>query len=1069
MTSFEVRKKFIDFFKRHQHTVLPGSSLIPDNDPSLLFVNAGMNQFKDIFLGLKPPPDKNVATIQKCLRAGGKHNDLEAVGETPLHHTFFEMLGNFSFGGYFKSKAIALAWEFLTVDLKLDPKDLWISVYEKDEESYTIWRDEQNIPENKIYRMGDKDNFWQMGDTGPCGPCTEIHYYKGKEKRPDPNQFMEIWNLVFMEFYDTEGGKRQKLSVPCVDTGMGLERLCALLQNKKSNYHTDLFSEIILSLEKASGCPYDFEEREQTDRQKAFRVLADHSRAIVFLINDGVIPGNDRENYVLRRIIRRALYYSQKLNPEKNLLQIGVEKTISLMAETGSLLKQDKELLNIAETYLSLKQEERQTQSIINGEAGLFFDSLKAGKKQLEKVMKVQSKPHLNAPEVWNLYSTYGFPMDLTRLMAKEEGWTVAKEEDIKRYEEKAKQQIKEGLSDILQEKVKNFAPQLIPEIQRKMKERSREKIKIEEQQNINSYAQKQDVFLKSQEEKLETFFSGYEKAKETGQILLTVSFDTSAAASLNKGGYTLSNRLSLKPLEKNQKGWLVLDKSCFYPEGGGAIGDRGFLKTETGAAEILDCQKEGSFIWHEVKVLEGQLKEDQQGQMEVNINHRKEISASHTATHLLNSALRSVLGKSVRQAGSLVEPGRLRFDFTHPQSLNQKQIKGIEEQVLKHIHQSEEVTPSHKNFQQAQKEDYIYLKGENYPEKVRVLKIGEKTSKELCGGIHVKNTGEIKHFKIISEKGIQSGVRRIVAYTGSLAKAWESFLIKENLQLRKYLNLPLPEKENIREKQNPFVSWIEGKEKELKALRKSIVRLEQNKDSQNTISKNESWVKVEYPFHPLAFQMLELREYLKLPLPESDRVIEYLLEQSYLDKKIILKESSSKFNEKANDSAHTNKPSSQTAEDFFKEVESPLDVLKAREREVKKLYDQWEKLKQLNLTKNKLLERAKDFEIKGIKGKLLVVEFPLSDRKILSDISDFLLSKLSSGLVVLSGEGEGQHPVFVNRTKSFEKLLSAGGILKNTIAPLCKGKGGGKDSFAQGSITDKSEFTKIEQMLLNG
>ena len=487
MTSFEVCKKFIDFFKHNQHKVLPGSSLIPDKDPSLLFVNAGMNQFKNVFLGFEKPPAKNVVTIQKCLRAGGKHNDLEAVGETPWHHTFFEMLGNFSFGGYFKKEAIALAWEFLTEELKLNPEDLWISVYEKDEESYEIWRDEQKIPENKIYRLGKKDNFWQMGDTGPCGPCTEIHYYKGKS-RPDPNQLMEIWNLVFMEFYDMEKRERQKLSTPCVDTGMGLERLCAVLQNKKSNYHTDLFSKIILSLETASGCKYDFEEKNQTDKQKAFRVLADHSRAICFLIADGVVEGNDKESYVLRRIIRRALYYSQKLHAEKNLLQVGVEKTISFMSETGSLLKQDEALIPIANVYLSLKQEEGHIQSLVERETKKFFDSLKMGGKQLEEVMESLLNKFIPAPTVWNLYSTYGFPTDLTRLIAKERGWTTPSEEEIYKYK-------KLELERINKKKTEEY----IKESKQKLE--SLDKMHEEEQKSINKKNRQQQPLNKKYEE----------------------------------------------------------------------------------------------------------------------------------------------------------------------------------------------------------------------------------------------------------------------------------------------------------------------------------------------------------------------------------------------------------------------------------------------------------------------------------------------------------------------------------------------------------------------------------------
>ena len=567
MTSFEIRKKFLNFFKRNQHKILPGSSLIPEKDSSLLFVNAGMNQFKNVFLGLEPPPCKNVATIQKCLRAGGKHNDLEAVGETPLHHTFFEMLGNFSFGGYFKKKAITLAWEFLTEELQMNPENLWISVYEKDEESYEIWRSGRKIPENKIYRLGEKDNFWQMGDTGPCGPCTEIHYYKGKERRPDPHQFMEIWNLVFMEFYDTEEGTRKKLSVPCVDTGMGLERLCALLQSKESNYHTDLFSEIILSLEKACSFKYDFTEKHQTDKQKAFRVLADHSRAVSFLIADGVVTGNDKESYVLRRIIRRALYYSEKLDPEKNLLQLGVKKTISLMADDLSFTQ---------------RQEEKNIQSVIHMETEFFFESLKTGRKKLEEIMKSLSGKFIPAKTVWNLYSTYGFPRDLTRLMAQEKGWAVAKEEDIKKYEKKVRHEFKKAVAHT----------------------------EIKDLENVIKHHPWLISALREEGER-ETVFTGYERNKETGRILLTVSIKIPDDLTESGGIFSqFSPPLSLMPLAEGLKGWLVLDKSCFYPEGGGPIGDRGLLKTEAGRAEVLDCQKAGGFIWHRLKVLEGKITE---------------------------------------------------------------------------------------------------------------------------------------------------------------------------------------------------------------------------------------------------------------------------------------------------------------------------------------------------------------------------------------------------------------------------------------------------------------------------
>ena len=1005
MTHFEVRKKFIEFFQKNQHKVLPSSSLIPQNDPSILFVNAGMNQFKNIFLGLETPIYKNVLTVQKCLRAGGKHNDIETVGETSWHHTFFEMLGNFSFGGYFKKEAICLAWEFLTQELGLTEEHLWITVHCKDDESYEIWKNEQKIPENKIYRLKDKDNFWQMGKVGPCGPCTEIHYYNGKETRPNPHQFMEIWNLVFMEFYDTEKGTREKLPALCVDTGMGLERLCSLLQSKTSDYHTDLFSGILLDLEKACAFKYDFKETKQNDKQKAFRVVADHSRAVGFLMDDGVFTGNEGANYVLRRIIRRALYYSRKLKPKKNLLQVGVEKTISIMSEI----------------YPSLKQNEKHIQSAIQEETEKFSNSLQTGMKKLAEEMKSLPKKFIPAQTVWNLYSSYGLPVDLTRLIAGEKGWTVAGEEEIKKQGEEQRQNTSSFQRQNSQHENTDLIKQMIQQAVHNL------------QGKINK-----------------TLFTGYEKNKEKGQILFTgsvVPLEKPAFMDRDISSFAkpADLKISFDSLIKGQKGWLILDKTCFYPEGGGPIGDPGRLKTETGSAQVLDCQKKGDFIVHEVKVLEGKLEKNQMSQMEVDENHRKGIQASHTATHLLNSALRSVLGKSVRQAGSLVESGRLRFDFTYFRSLTKKECQQIEETLWQSLEKEEELSSSYKNFEQAKKEGAIFLQGENYGQKVRVVRIGKETSKELCGGIHVQNTREIEDFKIISEKGIQSGVRRITAYTGSLAKAWESFLAESNLELRKYLKLPLPGEKKMDllffekekhfwvgsvEKQNPFLKWIEYKDKELKTLRKKIVHLG-NKESENPLSQNQKWVKIKSRRHPLAQQILDLREHLKLP---------------------PLKMTSS----------------SSTLADFKdEESNSPLYWLKTKEREVQKLNDQLEKIKKLDFEKDKLMEQSKNFKIGELKGQLLVLPLPLEDRKILSDISDSLLSKLSSGVLILLGEAKDRHPVLVNLTKNFETVLSAGDILKNTIAPLCQGQGGGKASFAQGSISNRSAFFEVERILL--
>ena len=1173
MTSFEIRKKFVEFFIKNQHHILPSSSLIPDKDPSLLFVNAGMNQFKEVFLGLKPlkevfsfaglpsPAHQNAITIQKCLRVGGKHNDLEAVGETPFHHTFFEMLGNFSFGAYFKNKAIALAWEFLTKEMKIPTENLWVSVHEKDETSFQIWEKEQNIPKHKILRFGDKDNFWQMGETGPCGFCTEIHYFNGKTAQPQPEQLTEVWNLVFMEFYDKETGEREKLTVPCVDTGMGLERLCSILQNKKSNYHTDLFSEIILSLEKTSGCSYDFEEKSQTEQQKAFRVLADHSRAICFLIAEDVVPGNEKESYILRRIIRRALYYSQKLHSEKNLLQTAVNKTLILMSQVGDLFNQDKNLAPVGKAYLSLKGEQKRIQSIIEGETKKFFDSLKEGKKQLEKIMATHStlnesqdktlslfskdrqdsstkeekkqspvkdetkifsdsskndkkklkktvedqlKPQIKEQEVWNLYSTYGFPTDLTRLIAKEKGWTAPSESEMKQYiqknivdpiNQKAKEKHRTE-QQILQEKAYLDLPTII-------KNRKNLITRIGLKNFLNQHTPYLISIIKNKTKK--TNFTGYETDQETGQIVFMGLCSLPENTNPNENSLQSPTFLS-KDLAEGLEDWLVVDKTCFYPEGGGPIGDKGLLKTETGQAEILDCQKTEGLIWLKVKVLEGELKPGQSCKMEIYKYYRQGIKSHHTATHLLNSALRQTLGNSVRQKGSLVEPYFLRFDFTHPQALTQKQIKKVEDLILEPISQAEEVIPSYKTFEQAQKEGYIYLKGENYPNQVRVLKIGQNTSKELCGGVHVKNTSEIEAFKIIKEEGVGSGVRRITAYTSFSLKAWEDFLIKQNLTLRELLiqyglNAPLSiiDSQNNKqeessnktsltlfannsfkrmteneallwqgeiEKENPFLKAIEQKEKELKNLRKKVVTLDtkqskkicnvyqsntssslipeksniqSKKKNSNSITDSE-FITVKKSFHPLAKQTLELREFLKLPLPRIKKTNNF--------NEIIFMEESASYDESSNS--------------------LPLEFFKNKEQDIQNLKSCLKELEKRDVSLEDLDKKVKEFNIKDLKVRLLVLSLPLEDRKILSDLSDFALSQLNLSVLILFGESQtDKHPVFVNLKKACADFLSAGNILKNDIAPLLNGKGGGKPHFAQGSIQDRTKISKLDNLLI--
>ncbi|MCZ0931686.1 MAG: alanine--tRNA ligase-related protein, partial [Oligoflexia bacterium] len=949
---------------------------------------------------------------------------------------------------------------------------------------------------------------------------------------PQPEQMTEIWNLVFMEFYDKENGEREKLSVPCVDTGMGLERLCAVLQNKKSNYHTDLFSEIIKSLESASGCKYDFDEKNQTEQEKAFRVLADHSRAICFLISDGVIPGNEKDSYVLRRIIRRALYYSQKLHPEKNLLQVGVSQTLSLMSEIGSLFKSDETLAPIADIYLSLKEDKKRIQSIIEGETKKFSDSLKGGEKQLEEIMESPDKSSkkiveslrkeekqreeimeslsnsfLPAEVVWHLYNTYGFPTDLTRLIAKEKGWTIPSDPEIKQYikdeitEPKNQKIIKDSFREqtpahkLLAEKHKKkqnsieeqkqvssrlFLPQketakrikapamlsvlaqsfwsIIEKInftgyEKKKKERKKQEEKQKHKTKkyavshretkyfIKQYASRYTPAIQSQIEK--TNFTGYEKDKEESNIVFigSVQRAENIGAPSSKGALT-----------ERKEGWLVLDKTCFYPEGGGPVGDKGLLKTDTGKAEVLDCQKEGNFIWQKIKILEGELKENQNCQMEVYKNYRQGIKSHHTATHLLNSALRRVLGNSVRQKGSLIEPYFLRFDFTHPQALTQKQINEVEKQILEPISQAEEVSPSYKTFEQAQKEGYIYLKGENYPSQARVLKIGKDTSKELCGGVHVKNTSEIESFKIIKEEGLGSGVRRITAYTSSSLKAWEQFLVRQNQELRKFLKLS--ENKDFKttianerncwegniEEENPFLQIFERKEKELKFLRQKIVKLDTQESEKNFNLNGCKFAKVKTSFHPLAQQILKLRDFLKLPLPKIKETNDF--------SELVFTEESSSASEESNN--------------------LPLDFFKNKEQGIQNLKNLLKEIKKQDLNIENLDKKVKEFNIKDSKARLLVLQLPLEDRKILSDLSDFVLSQLKLSILILFGESQtGKHPVFVNLNKSAPSVLSAGAILKNDIAPLLNGKGGGKPHFAQGSVQDRTKISELDNLLI--
>ncbi|MBC6416042.1 MAG: alanine--tRNA ligase [Bdellovibrionales bacterium] len=980
MNHFEIRRKFKKFFIEKGHHLLPSSSLIPQGNSSLLFVNSGMNQFKDIFLGLKEAPYKKVLSIQKCLRVGGKHNDLEDVGDSLFHHTFFEMLGNFSFGDYFKEEAIDLAWNFLTQSLNIPEDNLYVFVHKKDEESYHIWRDKQKVKPNKIYQGTDKDNFWQMGETGPSGYCTEIHYYKGNKKKPQAEELKEIWNLVFMEFYDRDKNTREKLKTPCVDTGMGLERLTSLLQGTKSTYQTDLFKDIIHALEKETHLSYDFTENKDGEIQKAFRVLADHSKSICFLISEGVLPQSEGSGYVLRRLIRRALYYSQKLNPKKNLLQMGSEQTLFLFSQI----------------YPELKREKKTIEKIISLETEKFFNSLKTGKEKLKQ--HISSNSFIDEKTAWNLYSTYGFPIDLTRLIAKEKAWSMASQEKIQAYKESLKH--KEELQTSTQ--------------------------------NLKTELEKQLLFIVPSK----TLFTGYEKDKERGKLIVMIKKENS--------------KISIsKSLKEGEEAFLIFDKTCFYPEGGGPLGEKGIIKNAKGQAEVLDCFKLCNSLVHQIKVLSGKLDLNETYDLEVYQKYRQGVRSHHTATHLLNSALREVLGRHVKQAGSLVESYFLRFDFTQTQALTKTQIQHIEEKVLKHIEKAENVTAFYKSFSSARKENYLYLQGENYPEKVRVLKIGENISKELCGGLHVTNTKDIQAFKIIKEEGIGTGLRRITAYASLALKSWEKLLINQNLELRAFLNLPtnFHFKQKTKqgrvlwqgkiENQNPFLTVLKQQEKELKNIKQQIIKWEKDQKVIPLLKTEIETKNIENVFHPFAWQILKLTETLKLPLPQ--------LKQS-MNLKM-----NSKLEEK-----NKSENSKNLLFNFFRKKKEDLLELKNKKREMDKRHS--------NLSD--LQREIKSFSFKNLNIRFLTLLTPLEDRKILSDMSDFLLFKLNLSFVILVGECKEKHPIFINVKKKITPVISAGHILKNYIAPLCHGKGGGKESFAQGSIKNKNPLLKTDLSL---
>ena len=757
LTSNEIRKSFLKYFEDKGHTIVKSASLIPETDKTLLFTNAGMVPFKNVFLGLEKRPYKRAASCQKVFRVSGKHNDLENVGYTPRHHTFFEMLGNFSFGDYFKKEAIEYAWEFLTKVLEIPEDRLHVSVFKEDDEAYRIWRDVIGLPEERIHRLGEDENFWSMGDTGPCGPSSEIYFDKGEEfgnpefASDEDNRYLEIWNLVFMQYNRDERGNLTPLPNPNIDTGMGLERIASVLQGVSSNYETDLFLPIINFVEDLTSREYKPEEPQSKDTV-AFRVIADHLRAITFLISDGVLPSNEGRGYVLRRIIRRALRYGKELGIEKPFLYRGVDIVVDIMKEAYPDLIGNKEFIK----------------GLVKAEEERFIKTLKRGMELVYQIIekaKKEGKKQIDGKDVFKLYDTYGFPVDLIIDIAKDEGLAV----DMAGFQRELDEQ----------------------------KERARKSMKIKAKEVKSIYME-----LKS---KLpETEFLGYEKSEvEDAEILAIVKGDEETEI-----------------LHEGEIGEVILDRTPFYAEKGGQVGDTGILEGDNFLAEVLDTQSYvDGLITHKVKVLIGNLKKGEKVLAKIDLERRKDIMRHHTATHLLHAALRDYLGEHVKQAGSLVHPDYLRFDFTHFEGLTEEDLKRIEEIVNREIMKNEEVLCQQMNYDEAVKSGAVAIFEEKYGDTVRVISAG--ISKELCGGTHVNRTGDIGYFKILSESAVSSGTRRIEAVAGR--KAVEKGL-KEHFLIEEIKHLLTAKEDEITDKILVLKQKVKDLERELENIKKKSI-----------------------------------------------------------------------------------------------------------------------------------------------------------------------------------------------------------------------------------------------------
>ena len=742
MKSSEIRECFLKFFEKHNHEIVTSSSLVPANDPTLLFTNAGMVQFKEVFLGGESRSCNRATSSQRCVRAGGKHNDLENVGYTARHHTFFEMLGNFSFGDYFKKDAIAFAWEFLTEILKLPPSRLWVTVHESDDEAENIWINEIGIDPSRLSRL-DEDNFWQMGDTGPCGPCTEIFWDHGPDvpggppgsENDDLDRYIEIWNLVFMQYEKSADGKMNPLPKPSIDTGMGLERISAVMQGVHSNYEIDIFKDLINATAKITGC--------KDKNNDSLKVISDHIRSCSFLILDGVTPSNEGRGYVLRRIIRRALRHGNKLGIKEEFFYKLVPVLRELMGDAyPDLIAHQDKICKV------LKQEEIQ-----------FSKTLDKGMAIFQNYLAGTTNSVIPGDLIFKLYDTYGFPVDLTNDIARENGLEI----DMEGYNRCMQEQIARGRSA------------------------SQFSVDYSEQVKLTG----------------KTEFIGYDHS-DTNATVLGIYAENNAVDEIKEG---------------DQVG-IILDKTVFYAESGGQVGDTGIIGTETSLFNVVDCKKVGTHFMHFGHLKHGAISRGDKVKVEIDTERRQSITCNHSATHLLHEALRLVLGDHVEQRGSMVDGDRFRFDFSHDTSVSAEEIRKVENIVNMEIMRNKKVVTTSMSMEEAQKKGARALFGEKYGDVVRVVNIGEDFSVELCGGTHVNRSGEIGLVKVALETSVASGIRRIESCSG--AKATELCNAQQD-QLSAISNVVRGSKGDLPLRIKNLVDENKNLQKEVKVLKQKL------------------------------------------------------------------------------------------------------------------------------------------------------------------------------------------------------------------------------------------------------